>query len=91
MKKSFAVLALLVLASACASSGGSGPRTDWSCAEGRAYSARITNGSAEVFAGGHVYTLPPASGGYSDGAVTYSNDGALTGAFGGPYESCHRS
>lgn len=91
MKKTLAALALLTLASACASGGGASDRTDWTCANGRAYSARINaSGAAEVFAGGRTYTLPAASGGYSDGAVTYSSDGALNGAFGGPYTNCRR-
>jgi hypothetical protein len=91
MKKTFAALALLMLASACATSSG-GPRTDWTCANSRAYSARIVaSGAAEVFAGGQIYTLPASGGGYSNGQVTYSSDGSLGGAAGGPYENCRRS
>jgi hypothetical protein len=91
MKKTLAALALLTLAPACASSGGSSDRTDWSCGEGRAYSVRVNaSGAAEVFAGGRTYTLPASGGGYSDGAVTYSTDGTLNGAFGGPYANCRR-
>lgn len=90
MKKTFAALALLTLASACATAGASG-RTDWSCANGRAYSARTNaSGAAEVFAGGQIYTLPASGGGYSNGQVSYSADGSLGGAAGGPYENCRR-
>lgn len=90
MKKTFPVLALLALC-ACAASSGAAGRTDWSCASGRAFSVRTNaQGAAEVFAGGRTYTLPASSGGYSDGQVTYSSNGALTGAFGGPYENCRR-
>ncbi|MDX2275209.1 MAG: MliC family protein [Hyphomonadaceae bacterium] len=98
MKKTFAALALLALASACASSGSSGPRTDWSCAEGRAFSLRYNaQGAAEVFAAGRTYTLPQVQSGsgarYSDGAVEYwehSGEATLNGAFGGPYANCRR-
>lgn len=91
--KQLAALAALSLLAACAATSAGGPRTDWRCDGGAAYSARITaNGAAEVFAGGQVYTLPETGGGrYSNGAVTYSTDGALGGAHGGPYTNCRRS
>jgi hypothetical protein len=90
MKKLFAAAALLSLA-ACATAGSGGPRTDWLCDNGAAYSVRIAaNGAAEVFAGGRIYTLPASGGRYSDGQVTYSDDGALAGAHGGPYTNCRR-
>ena len=91
MKKTLAVLALLALC-ACAAPNGASGRTDWSCANGRAFSARTNaQGAAEVFAGGQTYTLAPAGSNYSNGQVTYSpQGGALTGAFGGPYENCRR-
>lgn len=90
MKKMLAAIALLTLASACAS-GGASDRTDWSCGDGRAYSVRMNaQGMAEVFAGGQTYTLAAAGSGYSNGAVTYSSDGTLQGAFGGPYTNCRR-
>jgi hypothetical protein len=89
MKKTLALVALLTL-SACASAAPTN-RTDWSCANGRAYSVRVNaSGAAEVFAGGQVYTLPAAGGGYSNGNVTYSTEGRLDGAYGGPYENCRR-
>ena len=82
----FALLALLTLA-ACASSASG--RTDWRCDAGRAYSARESGSSAEVFAGGRSYNLPASGESYSDGAVSYNPaTGALTGAFAGPYENC---
>lgn len=90
--KKFAALAALAALAACATSAG-GPRIDWRCDGGAAYSARITdNGAAEVFAGGRVYTLPSSGGDrYSDGTVTYNaSNGSLGGAFGGPYENCRR-
>lgn len=89
MKKLLAAAALALLA-ACASTPG-GPRADWRCDGGAAYSVRITSsGAAEVFAGGRVYTLPASGGRYSDGQVSYSDDGVLTGAHGGPYTNCRR-
>ncbi len=90
MKKLIAGAALLVLA-ACVTPA-SGDRTDWRCDGGAAYSARIqASGSAEVFAGGRLYTLPSrGSGSYSDGQVTYSENGSLAGAAGGPYTNCRR-
>jgi membrane-bound inhibitor of C-type lysozyme len=97
MKKLAAVSALLLLA-ACASTAPGGPRNDWRCANGAAFSARVsTAGAAEVFAGGRTYSLPhvqSASGArYSDGAVEYWEHGgeaSLNGAAGGPYTDCHR-
>lgn len=90
MKTLLALSAILSLA-ACASTTPGGPRTDWNCDGASAYSARIlSNGAAEVFAGGQVYTLAGAGGRYSNGSVTYSDDGALSGAQGGPYTNCRR-
>jgi membrane-bound inhibitor of C-type lysozyme len=100
MKTLFALSALALLA-ACASSGGGagGPRMDWRCDGGAAFSARIKGeGTAEVFAGGQVYNLPhvqAASGAkYSNGSVEYWEHGGeatLSGARGGPYNNCRRS
>lgn len=100
MKTLFALSALALLA-ACASSGGGagGPRMDWRCDGGAAFSARIKGeGTAEVFAGGQVYNLPhvqAASGAkYSNGTVEYWEHGGeatLSGAHGGPYNNCRRS
>ena len=88
MKKLLLAAALLSLA-ACATGG---DRIDWSCAGGAAYSVRPGASSVEVFAGGRLYTLPATGGGrYSDGAVSYSDNGELAGAFGGPYDNCRRS
>lgn len=91
MKKLLLAATLLSLA-ACATATPGGPRADWRCDGGAAYSARInSSGAAEVFAGGQVYTLPATSAGrYSNGAVSYSDDGALGGAQGGPYTNCRR-
>ncbi|MBC7768640.1 MAG: hypothetical protein H7124_07615 [Phycisphaerales bacterium] len=92
MNKLLALAALAILA-ACGTSPAQtgGPRTDWRCDGGAAYSARIADsGAAEIFAGGRVYTLAASGARYSDGQVTYSGDGALTGAAGGPYNNCRR-
>lgn len=98
MKKT-AALALLALLAACASGGGAaGPRVDWRCDGGAAFSARINNsGAAEVFAGGQLYTLPGVAAGsgtrYTNGSVEYWEHGGeamLNGARGGPYANCRR-
>ncbi|MBX9745849.1 MAG: hypothetical protein K2X34_03040 [Hyphomonadaceae bacterium] len=91
--KKFLLAAALVSLAACASAPTpGGPRVDWACDGGAAYSVRVTStGAAEVFAGGQVYTLPSTGAGrYSNGAVAYSDDGALGGAQGGPYTNCRR-
>jgi membrane-bound inhibitor of C-type lysozyme len=99
--KQIAALAALAVLAACASTGGSaGPRTDWRCDGGAAFSARISTGgegSAEVFAGGQVYRLPRVAGAsglrYSNGSVEYWERGGgatLSGARGGPYNNCRR-
>lgn len=92
MKKLLAAAALVSLAACASAPSPGGPRVDWSCDGGAAYSARINaSGAAEVFAGGQVYTLPAAGAGrYSNGAVVYSDDGSLGGAQGGPYTNCRR-
>jgi membrane-bound inhibitor of C-type lysozyme len=98
--KALIPLVALVFLAACASTGGGnmGPRNDWRCQGGSAFSARIkTNGSAEVFAGGQVYNLPHVEAGsgarYSNGAVEYwerGGEATLNGAAGGPYTNCRR-
>ncbi len=98
--KALIPLVALVFLAACASTGGGnmGPRSDWRCPNGAAFSARIkTNGSAEVFAGGQVYNLPHVQAGsgarYSNGSVEYWEQGgqaSLNGAAGGPYTGCRR-
>jgi hypothetical protein len=89
MKKLLLAVALVSLA-ACATGAG-GDRTDWTCANGAAYSVRASDTRAEVFAGGRVYNLPATGGGrYTDGTVSYSSNGELAGAFGGPYNNCRR-
>ncbi len=94
MTKMLAVMAVLALSACAASGGGASGRTDWSCANGRAFSLRYNAaGAAEVFAGGQTYTLAPSGSNYSNGQVIYSPQGggaSLTGAFGGPYENCRR-
>jgi membrane-bound inhibitor of C-type lysozyme len=97
MKTLLAAAAILSLA-ACASSTPGGPRVDWRCDGGAAFSARIKpTGHAEVFAGGQVYDLPgvqAASGTrYTNGTVEYWEHGGeamLNGAQGGPYSNCRR-
>ncbi|MBL8546543.1 MAG: MliC family protein [Hyphomonadaceae bacterium] len=99
MKKLALVSALLTL-SACASpTTPSGPRADWRCDGGAAFSMRLKeDGNAEVFAGGQLYNLPgvPAGSGtrYTNGAVEYWERGGeamLNGAAGGPYTNCRRA
>lgn len=97
MQKLLIAAAILGLG-ACTTTGPSGPRVDWRCDGGAAFSARMTaNGDAEVFAGGQVYHLPgvPAGSGvrYTDGQVEYWEHGSeamLNGARGGPYNNCRR-
>jgi membrane-bound inhibitor of C-type lysozyme len=96
--KTLAALAVLALLAACSSTHG-GPRTDWSCDGGAAFSARFpSSGRAEIFAGGQVYTLRSAisaSGArYSDGTVEFwehQGEATLNGARGGPYTNCRSS
>lgn len=95
MKPLFLGLALLALA-ACSSahSLGEGERLGWRCDGGKGFSLRYAAGAAEVYAAGQTHRLAQTGDGvYSNGAVTYSEtDGAsLTGAYGGPYENCHRT
>ncbi len=95
MRILFAVLAVLSLTACASSSADDGPRADWLCDRGAAFSARIkSSGDAEVFAAGRLYTLEPASGGgFADDDVTYTpqtETATLTGAFGGPYVNCRK-
>jgi membrane-bound inhibitor of C-type lysozyme len=97
MKKLLLAAALAALG-ACATSAPGGPRMDWRCDGGAAFSARIQgSGNAEVFAGGQLYNLPhvqAASGArYSNGSVDYwerGGEATLSGAHGGPYANCRR-
>lgn len=96
MKKLILGAALLALA-ACASGATGGPRTDWRCNGGAAFSVRFDSNSAEVFAGGQLYNLPVAQSGsgarYSNGSVEYwehQGEATLNGAVGGPYTNCRR-
>jgi membrane-bound inhibitor of C-type lysozyme len=98
MKKFLSITALAVL-SACGTTQGGGPRIDWRCDGGAAFSMRLDDdGNANVFAGGQTYTLPgvPAGSGtrYTNGTVEYWEHGGeamLNGAQGGPYTNCRRS
>lgn len=89
MRKLLLAAAALSL-SACATVGSD--RTQYICSGGAAYSVVITaDNQADVFAAGRTYMLPNTGGGrYSNGTVTYNINGALTGAFGGPYENCRQ-
>lgn len=98
--KNFALaVSLLALAACGTASAPGGPRTDWRCDGGAAFSVRIkNNGHAEVFAGGQVYDLPGVAAGsgtrYTNGAVEYWERGGeamLGGASGGPYANCRRA
>jgi membrane-bound inhibitor of C-type lysozyme len=98
MKAKLALAALVLLAACATSPTPGGPRMDWRCAGGAAFSARISSeGAAEVFAGGQVYNLPHVAGAsgarYSSNGVEYwerGGEATLTGAQGGPYTSCRR-
>ena len=98
MKLLFAASALALLAACTTASAPGGPRIDWRCDNGAAFSMRLTNdGNAEVFAGGQVYNLPGVIAGsgtrYTNGSVEYwehGNEAMLNGAQGGPYNNCHR-
>ena len=91
MKKLLALALLTTLAACGTTAQTGGPRTDWRCDGGAAYSVRINNaGAAEVFAGGQVYTLAASGSGYSNGQVSYANAGGLNGAAGSPYTNCRR-
>jgi len=97
--KTLAALAALALLAACASGQTGGPRVDWRCDGGAAFSVRYNaQGKAEVFAGGRTYTLPAAASGsgarYAEGGVEFwehQGEARLTGAFGGPYNNCRSS
>lgn len=90
-------IALLASCTTTAATPG-GPRIDWRCDNGAAFSMRINGqGNAEVFAGGQVYNLPGVIAGsgtrYTNGSVEYwehGNEAMLNGAQGGPYTNCHR-
>jgi membrane-bound inhibitor of C-type lysozyme len=97
--KKILTFAALVLLSACGTTqGAGGPRVDWRCDGGAAFSMRLdASGNAEVFAGGQSYTLPGVAAGsgtrYTNGSVEYWEHGGeamLNGAQGGPYTNCHR-
>lgn len=98
MTKHVFIAAALVALSACATGGPSGPRTEWRCDGGAAFSVRFEGDEAHVFAGGQTYALPrvvSASGTrYSNGAVEYwehQGEATLNGAAGGPYANCRAS
>jgi membrane-bound inhibitor of C-type lysozyme len=96
--KKLVILSALALLAACSTSSPAGPRVDWRCDGGAAFSARINEeGNAEVFAGGQLYNLPGVVAGsgtrYTNGTVEYWEHGGeamLNGAQGGPYTNCRR-
>lgn len=95
--RAFAAIAVCAALGACASMGG-GPRLDWRCDGGAAFSARVSSRSAEVFAGGQVYRLRKATSAsgarFSDGTVEYwehQGEATLNGARGGPYTNCRQT
>jgi membrane-bound inhibitor of C-type lysozyme len=98
MKTILALAALALLAACATGAAPGGPRMDWRCDGGGAFSARIKgDGRAEVFAGGQVYNLPHVQGAsgarYAQGGVEYwerGGEATLTGAQGGPYNNCRR-
>ncbi len=97
MKKILSLAALVVLG-ACSTTQSGGPRADWRCDGGAAFSVRFDGDAAQVFAGGQLYNLPVAQSGsgarYSNGTVEYwehQGEATLNGAQGGPYTNCRRS
>lgn len=98
--KKIALVAALFALSACATATTptGGPRADWRCDGGAAFSMRLkADGNAEVFAGGQLYNLPGVVAGsgtrYTNGSVEYWEHGGeatLNGAAGGPYSNCRR-
>jgi len=94
------VLACVAALAACGTTGGGAAsgQIQWRCDNGAAFSMHLTNeGNAEVFAGGHTYSLPGVVAGsgtrYTDGTVEYWEHGSeamLNGAAGGPYTNCRR-
>lgn len=98
MKRFLILTSIAILAGCTTMSGGATAQIQWRCDGGAAFSMRLNEqGAAEVFAGGHAYTLPGAPAGsgtrYTDGTVEYwehGNEAMLNGAAGGPYANCHR-
>ncbi len=98
MKKLALAAALLTLAACATTSTPGGPRADWRCDGGAAFSARLKDdGNVEVFAAGQIYALPGVQAGsgvrYTNGSVEYWEHGSeatLNGARGGPYTHCRR-
>lgn len=96
-KPIIAAAALLALA-ACQSAEGlrEGERLNWRCDGDKEFSLRNVSGGVEVFAAGQTHRLDPVADAerqYSNGEVTYTEDGGrttLTGVNGGPYENCRR-
>lgn len=89
------VLALLALVAGCVmGSNAEGERTSYRCANGKEFSYRRVSTAIEVYASGQTHRLEAAGEGQyrsADGAVTFSESGGvLTGAYGGPFETCQR-
>jgi hypothetical protein len=94
---------VIALATACAlgacantqQSLAEGERYNWRCDGDKEFSLRYAAGNAEVYASGQTHNLPPTGEGqYSNGTVTFSESGgsaSLNGAYGGPFENCHRA
>jgi len=98
--KNLLILAAALALAACGTTQqrAGGPRTDWRCDSGAAFSVRFSESAAEVFAGGQLYNLAAAQSAsgarYSNGTVEYwehQGEAQLNGAAGGPYANCRRS
>ena len=95
MKKSALLsVALLALAGCVSHDFSEGERTNFRCAGDKEFSYREVGSAREVFAGGETTRLAPTGDGqYANERVTLIENGGgatLTGANGGPYESCRR-
>lgn len=95
MKKLIIIAGALMLSACVSHNFSEGRRAEWRCEGGKGFSLREVAGTVEVYAGGQTNRLTPSSeGSYSNGTVTYTVDrgrATLTGANGGPYESCSRA
>ncbi len=96
-KRSMLVTAALVALAACQGTRNldEGRRANWRCEAGKEFSLRRVGGAIEVYVSGQTHRLEPGQGEgqYTNGTVTYAEDGGratLTGVYNGPLENCQR-